>query len=54
MLFTLVFAITGSLWPSMGLHFLLDPGREIIAWLALREVPTTGGATEAPPQTTMQ
>jgi uncharacterized protein len=35
--FTLVVAISGSLWPAIALHALLDLGQGIIAWLALRE-----------------
>jgi membrane protease YdiL (CAAX protease family) len=35
-IFTLVVAISGSLWPAMALHFILDLGMGIISWLALR------------------
>lgn len=35
--FTLIVAISGSLWPAMILHFLWDLGMGMIAWLALRE-----------------
>lgn len=34
--FTLVVAISGSLWPSILLHAVLDVGQGMIAWLALR------------------
>lgn len=46
LLFTLVVAITHSLWPAIVLHFLLDLGMGIIAWLALREGQSTGGGLE--------
>lgn len=36
-LFTLVVAICGSLWPAIVLHFILDLGMGTIAWLALRD-----------------
>jgi uncharacterized protein len=35
--FTLVVAISGSLWPAIALHALLDLGGGMMAWLALRE-----------------
>ena len=41
-IFTLVVAVLDSLWPAIVLHFLLDLGMGIIAWLALREVQSTG------------
>lgn len=41
--FTLVVAFLGSLWPVIVLHFLLDLGMGIIAWLALREGQSAGG-----------
>jgi membrane protease YdiL (CAAX protease family) len=34
--FTLVVAISGSLWPAIVLHVLIDIGSGVIAWLALR------------------
>ncbi len=36
-LLTLVVAISGSLWPAIALHALIDLGSGMIAWLALRE-----------------
>ena len=36
-IFTLVVAIFDSLWPAIALHALMDLGRGMIAWLALRE-----------------
>ena len=36
-IFTLAVGILDSLWPAIVLHFLLDLGMGIIAWLALRE-----------------
>ncbi|MBC8065288.1 MAG: CPBP family intramembrane metalloprotease [Chlorobia bacterium] len=36
-IFTLVVAMSGSLWPAIALHALLDLGQGIVAWLALRE-----------------
>jgi CAAX protease family protein len=36
-LFTLVVAITGSLWPAIALHVLVDLSGGVIAWLVLRE-----------------
>jgi membrane protease YdiL (CAAX protease family) len=35
--FTLVVAISGSLWPAIVLHALVDLGSGTMAWLALRE-----------------
>lgn len=35
--FTLVVAISNSLWPAIALHALIDLANGIIAWLALRE-----------------
>lgn len=40
-LFTLVVALTGSLWPAIALHATVDVGSGIVAWLALREGPPT-------------
>lgn len=60
-LLTLVVALTGSLWPAIVLHALVDVGSGIVAWLALREgpeavtdpaAPATGDADSArEPQT---
>lgn len=36
-IFTLTVAFFDSLWPAIVLHFLLDLGMGVIAWLALRE-----------------
>ena len=38
LLFTLVVLITGSLWPAIALHALLDIGQGLIAWLVLRRM----------------
>jgi membrane protease YdiL (CAAX protease family) len=46
-LFTLVVAMTNSLWPAIVLHFVLDLGMGILAWLALRDGPATGGGEDA-------
>jgi membrane protease YdiL (CAAX protease family) len=46
-LFTLVVAITDSLWPAIVLHALVDLGAGIMAWLALREGQSTSDAMEA-------
>jgi len=46
-MFTLTIAICGSLWPAIVLHFLLDLGMGIVAWLALRQAPVTTGEVEA-------
>ncbi len=54
MLFTLVVAILGSLWPAIVLHFLLDLGMGLIAWLALRGGPATGDEVEVVKQTETQ
>jgi uncharacterized protein len=43
LIFTLVVALLESLWPAIVLHFLLDLGMGIIAWLALREGQSTAG-----------
>jgi len=37
LLYTLIVAMSESLWPAIILHFLWDFGMGIIAWLALRE-----------------
>lgn len=36
LLFTMVFFVTGSLWPAMLLHFLWDLTMGIVAWQSLR------------------
>jgi uncharacterized protein len=45
-LLTLVVAISGSLWPAIALHALVDLGSGMIAWLALREGPARGDVLE--------
>ncbi len=45
--FTLVVALSGSLWPAIVLHALVDLGAGIVAWLALREGQATGEVVEA-------
>jgi membrane protease YdiL (CAAX protease family) len=42
--FTGVVALTGSLWPAMMLHALMDLGGGVMAWLVLRE---SGGQKNA-------
>jgi membrane protease YdiL (CAAX protease family) len=44
--FTLVVAISGSLWPAIALHALIDLANGVMAWLTLREGPTIGGGEE--------
>ena len=44
--FTLVVAISGSLWPAMALHALVDLGAGIMAWVALRETSAKGDVLE--------
>ncbi len=44
--FTLVVAISGSLWPAIALHALIDLGSGMIAWLALREGSARGDVVE--------
>lgn len=50
-LFTLVVAISSSLWPAIALHALTDLGAGVMAWLALREQPLDGAMAEAGPST---
>jgi membrane protease YdiL (CAAX protease family) len=38
-LFTLVVLISGSLWPAIALHALVDISQGLISWLALRDEP---------------
>jgi membrane protease YdiL (CAAX protease family) len=45
-LFTLVVAVFGSLWPAIALHALVDVGAGMIAWPALREEPAKGDVLE--------
>jgi membrane protease YdiL (CAAX protease family) len=40
--FTLVVAISNSLWPAVSLHALVDLGHGMMAWLALREGQAAG------------
>jgi uncharacterized protein len=44
--FTLVVAISGSLWPAIVLHALIDLSSGVITWLALSESGTTGETME--------
>jgi membrane protease YdiL (CAAX protease family) len=44
--FTLVVAISNSLWPAIVLHALLDLSQGMIAWLALREGSARGEVIE--------
>jgi membrane protease YdiL (CAAX protease family) len=37
LVYTLVVAFTGSLWPAIALHALVDLNGGLLAWLALRE-----------------
>ncbi len=41
-LLTLVVAISGSLWPAIAIHALIDLGAGVMAWLVLREGPMVG------------
>jgi membrane protease YdiL (CAAX protease family) len=36
-LFTAAVAVSGSLWPAIAMHALIDLGAGVMAWLALRE-----------------
>lgn len=49
--FTLVVAITGSLWPAIVLHALVDLGGGVMAWLVLREGQTTDRTVDEEPRT---
>ena len=44
-LLTLVLAMSGSLWPGIVLHALMDICAGIIAWLVLREPAAESSAT---------
>jgi membrane protease YdiL (CAAX protease family) len=44
--FTMIVAALGSLWPAIVLHFVLDLGMGIVAWLALRDGPATNGEVD--------
>jgi membrane protease YdiL (CAAX protease family) len=49
--FTLLVLVSGSLFPAMALHALIDAGSGVIAWLVLRDGPVIGvfaGAGESP------
>jgi membrane protease YdiL (CAAX protease family) len=48
--FTLVVAIFDSLWPAIALHALVDVSGGIMAWLALRELPSASGVESSPVQ----
>jgi membrane protease YdiL (CAAX protease family) len=43
---TLIVAMSGSLWPAIALHALLDLGQGMMAWLALREGSARGDVLE--------
>jgi membrane protease YdiL (CAAX protease family) len=43
LLLTLVVLISGSLWPAIALHALVDIGTGLVAWLALRTVQGADG-----------
>jgi uncharacterized protein len=45
---TLVLAISGSLWPGIVLHALIDISSGLIAWLVLREQAVESGTTSRP------
>jgi membrane protease YdiL (CAAX protease family) len=45
--FTLIVAVSGSLWPAMLLHMLVDIGSGVIAWVAFRGDPARTGAVSA-------
>jgi len=46
--FTLVVAITGSLWPAIALHALVDLAGGVMAWLVLRDSPTIAAPEKIP------
>ena len=46
--FTLVTLISGSLWPAIVLHAVVDICNGLIAWLALRELPGQAAPVGAP------
>lgn len=45
---TLVLAISGSLWPGIVLHALIDIGSGLIAWLVLREQAVESATISSP------
>jgi hypothetical protein len=45
-LFTLVVAVSGSLWPAIALHAVVDLGGGTMAWLALRDGSPEGDALQ--------
>ena len=47
-IYTLVVAVTGSLWPAIAIHALTDIGSGVMAWLALREGTAQGEAQREP------
>jgi membrane protease YdiL (CAAX protease family) len=53
-IFTLVVAISNSLWPAIALHALVDLANGMMAWVALREGEATGGGVEVEKQTETQ
>jgi uncharacterized protein len=50
LLFTVVVLASGSLWPAIVLHALVDIGQGLIAWLVLRRGETESGMAGAYPQ----
>ena len=46
-LLTLLVVVSGSLFPAMVLHALIDVGSGVIAWLVLRDEPANGGFASA-------
>lgn len=48
-LYTLVIAITNSLWPAIALHAVTDLGGGVMSWLALREVQAEDDVVEVEP-----
>lgn len=44
LVYTLVVALTGSLWPAIALHALIDLNGGLLAWLALRDDELSGEA----------
>ncbi len=53
-LYTLVVAISNSLWPAIALHALVDLAGGVMAWLALRERPEVGDVVGAQQSSDLQ
>lgn len=47
-LYTLIVASSGSLWPAIALHALLDLGAGMMAWMVLREDGSAGNQRPEP------